>query len=43
VVRSELLPGDLGEIVAHHGRRYAEEYGVDASFEGFVAAAGWPE
>jgi len=39
VVRSELLPGDLGEIVAHHGRRYAEEYGVDASFEGFVAAA----
>jgi GNAT superfamily N-acetyltransferase len=38
-VREHLRPGDLGEIVAHHGRLYAEEYGVDPTFEGFVAAA----
>ena len=37
-VRDELHPGDLGEIVAHHGRLYAEEYGVDARFEGKVGA-----
>jgi ribosomal protein S18 acetylase RimI-like enzyme len=37
-VRRELRPGDLGEIVAHHGRVYAEEYGVDGSFEGHVAS-----
>jgi GNAT superfamily N-acetyltransferase len=38
-VRAELRAGDLGEIVAHHGRVYAEEYGVDPTFEAFVAAA----
>ncbi len=37
-IRRELRPGDLGEIVAHHGRVYGREYGVDASFEGHVAA-----
>jgi ribosomal protein S18 acetylase RimI-like enzyme len=37
-IRRELRPGDLGAIVAHHGRLYGEEYGVDASFEGHVAA-----
>jgi GNAT superfamily N-acetyltransferase len=38
-IRSELRAGDLGEIIAHHGRLYAEEYSVDSSFEGFVAKA----
>src|SRR5215204_2736523 len=38
-IRRELRPGDLGEIVAFHGRIYAAEYGVDRRFEGFVAAA----
>jgi ribosomal protein S18 acetylase RimI-like enzyme len=37
-IRRELRSGDLGAIVAHHGRVYGEEYGVDASFEGHVAA-----
>lgn len=38
-VRGEFRPGDLGEIVAHHGRLYAEEYSVDSTFEAFVAKA----
>jgi len=37
-IRRELRAGDLGAIVAHHGRLYGKEYGVDASFEGHVAA-----
>jgi ribosomal protein S18 acetylase RimI-like enzyme len=37
VVRDELRPGDLGAILEHHGRVYAEEYGVDSGFEGHVA------
>jgi ribosomal protein S18 acetylase RimI-like enzyme len=37
-IRRELRPGDLGAIVAHHGRVYGEEYGVDATFEGHVAS-----
>jgi ribosomal protein S18 acetylase RimI-like enzyme len=37
-IRRELRPGDLGAIVAHHGRVYEEEYGVDSTFEGHVAA-----
>jgi ribosomal protein S18 acetylase RimI-like enzyme len=38
-IRRELRPGDLGAIIAHHGRVYGEEYGVDSTFEGFVASA----
>jgi ribosomal protein S18 acetylase RimI-like enzyme len=37
-IRRELRPGDLGAIVAHHGRVYGEEYGVDSTFEGHVAS-----
>jgi GNAT superfamily N-acetyltransferase len=37
-IRRELRPGDLGVILAHHGRVYAEEYGVDSTFEGHVAS-----
>ncbi len=38
IIRRELRPGDLGGILAHHGRVYAEEYGVDSTFEGHVAS-----
>lgn len=30
-------PGDMGWIVAQHGRFYAEQYGFDASFESLTA------
>lgn len=30
-------PGDIGWVVSAHGRLYAEEYGCDIAFEGFVA------
>jgi ribosomal protein S18 acetylase RimI-like enzyme len=36
-IRRELRPGDLGVIIAHHGRLYAQEYGVDVRFEAHVA------
>lgn len=38
-IRGELRPGDLEAIIAHHGRLYSVEYGVDSTFEGFVASA----
>ena len=38
-VRRELRPGDLGAIIAHHGRTYGPEYGVDSTFEAHVAAS----
>jgi ribosomal protein S18 acetylase RimI-like enzyme len=48
-VRTTLLPGDLGAIIAHHGETYRRENGVDSTFEAHVAASvsaagklGWP-
>jgi ribosomal protein S18 acetylase RimI-like enzyme len=38
-IRSELRPGDLEAIVAHHRRVYGAEYAVDSRFGDFVAAA----
>jgi RimJ/RimL family protein N-acetyltransferase len=38
-IRRELLPGDLGRIVAMHGRIYLPGYGLTPAFEGHVAKA----
>src|SRR3954453_3478150 len=48
-IRRHLLPGDVGAMIALHGRIYSEEWGHDTTFEAMVAqsfadvgARGWP-
>jgi GNAT superfamily N-acetyltransferase len=36
-LRTELQPGDLGEIVRMHGVIYSQEHGFDPTFEAYVA------
>jgi ribosomal protein S18 acetylase RimI-like enzyme len=38
-IRRHIRAGDFGAIIAHHGRTYGREYGVNGEFEGHVAAS----
>ena len=38
IIRLATRPGDLGEVIALHGRLYAEEYAMDQSMEAYCGA-----